>query len=205
MEEQKWHTILLKYIPETAIPGVISLFKKHPCYLKIVNQRATRHGDFRRLPDGRYQITVNNNLNAYQFLLTLVHEIAHLVTHLEYGQVKPHGKEWKHSFQQLMLPFVDPTIYPNDILPYLANYLINPKASTDTDVNLSIALKKYSPDNKKNYIFEIPLGSTFRFKGRIFTRGEKRRKRYFCTEQQTQKTYLFSPHAEVNSIEHHEK
>ena len=114
------------------------LIEQNNFTLKIVNQRQTKHGDFRKLANGKFQITVNNNLNKHQFLLTLVHEIAHHITHQKFGRVKPHGKEWKTVFQHLMLPFLKPEIYPTKILSHLAHYLKNPKASTDSDVNLSL-------------------------------------------------------------------
>ena len=148
--------ILEKHIPKTAVPLVIDLLNKYPHRLKVVNKRETKHGDFRQLKNRMYQITVNISLNKYQFLLTLVHEIAHLVTHLNHKRVKPHGKEWKQTFQYLMLPFINPEIYPKEILPHLANYLKNPKASTDADVKLALAMKQFSEKSDKNFIFEIP-------------------------------------------------
>ena len=81
--------------------------------------------------------------------MTLIHEIAHHVTYQKFGRVQPHGKEWKTVFQHLMLPLLDPEIYPTEILPHLANYLKNPKASTDADVNLSLALRGFEPENWK--------------------------------------------------------
>jgi SprT protein len=185
------------YIPPKATPFVQFLIDEHSFDLFIVNQRATKHGDFRKLPNGRFQITVNNNLNKYQFLLTLVHEIAHHVTHQKFGRVQPHGKEWKTVFQHLMLPFINPEIYPKEILPYLAKYLQNPKASTDADVNLSLALKGFSADSGKHFIFDIPFGNLFIFKNTIYKRGNKRRTRYECLEMRTKKVYLFNQNVEV--------
>ena len=156
-----------KYIPEKAIPFIQFLIDTHNFTLKIVNQRQTKHGDFRKLPNGRFQITVNNNLNPYQFLLTLVHEIAHHVTHQKFGIVQAHGKEWKTVFQHLMLPFLRPDIYPKEMLPFLANYLKNPKASTDTDANLSLILRGNIAEKGKKFMFEIPLDSFFEFKNTI--------------------------------------
>jgi SprT protein len=186
-----------KFVPVKAIPFVQFLIDEHSFDLIIVNQRQTKHGDFRKLPDGRFQITVNNNLNKYQFLLTLVHEIAHHVTHQKFGRAQPHGKEWKMVFQHLMLPFLRPEIYPTKILPFLATYLKNPKASTDSDVNLSLVLKGNESEKGKNFIFEINSGSFFEFKNIIYRRGNKRRTRFECLNMDNQKVYLFNQNVEV--------
>ncbi|WP_088323487.1 SprT-like domain-containing protein [Polaribacter tangerinus] len=185
------------FVPKKAIPYVEFLIQQHNFTLKIVNQRQTKHGDFRSLPDGRFQITVNNNLNKFQFLLTLVHEIAHHVTHQKFGKVQPHGKEWKAVFQHLMLPFLNPDIYPNAILPYLANYLKNPKASTDSDAKLALALKGNAAESGKAFIFNIPLGGLFIFKNTLYKRGNKRRTRFECLELSSKKVYLFNQNVEV--------
>src|SRR5690554_7140268 len=110
--------ILQKYIPDAAVVPAFELIKSHGVYLKIVNERVTRHGDYRRLPNGQHQITVNATLNKYRFLMTLVHEIAHLEAFTNYGtRIKPHGKEWKHTFRLLMVPFLRPEIFPPHLLP----------------------------------------------------------------------------------------
>ncbi len=186
-----------KYIPEKAIPFIQFLIDTHNFTLKIVNQRQTKHGDFRKLPNGRFQITVNNNLNPYQFLLTLVHEIAHHVTHQKFGIVQAHGKEWKTVFQHLMLPFLRPDIYPKEMLPFLANYLKNPKASTDTDANLSLILRGNIAEKGKKFMFEIPLDSFFEFNKAIYKKGNKRRTRFECLNMSNHKIYLFNQNVEI--------
>jgi SprT protein len=193
---------LEKYIPQASVASVFQLITTHNVYLKIVNERLTRHGDYRKMPNGQHQITVNSNLNTYRFLITLIHEIAHLITFKKYGNlVKPHGNEWKHTFQQLMLPYIRPEIFPNQLLPYLAIHFKNPKASSDTDAKLSLALKHYDAPNDKNYIFEIPFGGDFRlYNGKVFKRGKKLVKRYECLEIATGKIYLFNPNAEVEIL-----
>ena len=173
------------------------LIEQNNFNLKIVNQRQTKHGDFRKLSNGKFQITVNNNLNKYQFLLTLVHEIAHHVTHQKFGRVQPHGTEWKTVFQHLMLPFLQPDIYPKEMLPHLANYLKNPKASTDSDINLSLALRENEAETGKIFIFAIPLGGLFSFKNTIYKRGNKRRTRIECLNMTNKKVYLFNQNVEV--------
>lgn len=193
---------LLRYLPERAVEPCFDLIRINEVHLKIVNERVTRHGDYRKMPDGMHQVTVNANLNQYRFLITLIHEIAHLVAFKKYGAyIKPHGHEWKHTFQQLMLPFINPGIFPSKLLPVLANHFRNPKASSDTDAKLSVALKQFDPKTDKSYIFEIPYGSLFRlYNGRVFKKGGKRVKRYECMEVSTGKIYLFQPNAEVEII-----
>ena len=186
-----------KYIPKNAINGVQSLIEQHKINLKIVNQRLTKHGDFRQLPNGEFQITINNNLNPFQFLLTLIHEIAHHTTFEKYGRIRPHGKEWKQQFQYLMLPFLNPSIFPNQMLTPLAHYLKNPKASTDSDVTLSLALKENTAGNGKNFVFELPANCTFVFKNKIYRKGKKRKTRIECLQLTTNRMYLFNQNTEV--------
>jgi len=186
-----------KYIPENAINLAQSLVELHDINLKIVNQRQTKHGDFRQLTKGKSQITINNNLNQYQFLLTLIHEIAHHVTFKKYGRVQPHGKEWKQQFQHLMLPFLRPDIYPEKILSLLAKYLQNAKASTDSDVKLSLALKGNRAEKGKYFIFDLDFGNVFSFKDILYKKGNKRRTRYECLNLKNKKVYLFNQNVEV--------
>ena len=194
--------VLERYLPSHAVSPIFNLIEENNIHLKIVNERVTRHGDYRRKPNGVHQITINANLNKFRFLITLVHEIAHLVAFERFGSViKPHGREWKFTFQQMMLPFIRPEIFPIQLLPLIAKHFKNPKASSDTDAQLSVALKSFDPENDKNYIFELPLGGVFRiYNGKVFKKGAKRRKRYECVEMDTGKIYLFQPNAEVELI-----
>lgn len=194
--------VLEKYIPEAAVAPTFELIRTNNIHLKIVNERVTRHGDYRKMPNGEHQITVNASLNKFRFFITLIHEIAHLIAFHKFGRmIKPHGLEWKQTFQVLMLPFIRPEVFPSQLLPLLALHFKNPKATSDTDTRLALALKEYDPPNDKNYIFEIPLGGQFRlYNGKIFQRGKQRVKRYECIELATGRVYLFNPNAEVEFL-----
>ena len=194
---------LSKYLPEHAVKPVFELIVANQVHLKIVNERQTRHGDYRKAVNGKHEITVNAKLNKYRFLITLIHEIAHLAAFEKYGRnIKPHGIEWKLTFQQLMLPYIRPEIFPHSVLPLLANHFKNPSASSDTDARLAFALKQF--DERKSdiyFIHEVPNGSKFRIQnGRIFQKKGLRVKRYECLEISTGRLFLFNPNAEVEIL-----
>jgi len=194
---------LQDYIPKNASTRVLKLLHHDNLVVKVKKERKTRHGDYRRLPNGKHQITINSNLNPYCFLITLLHEIAHFEAYKTYGKfIKPHGLEWKRTFQHLMLPFLNPEVFPNNILPLLAKHFKNPKASSDTDTHLALALKQYDAPNDNIYVFQVPFGSAFKlYNNKVFKKGQKRVKRFECIEVKTGKLYLFNPNVEVELIE----
>ena len=194
---------LQDFIPPASFDQVTQLLIHDNLVVKIKKERKTRHGDYRRLPNGNHQITINSNLNIYRFLITLIHEIAHFEAYKTYGKmIKPHGLEWKSVFQHLMLPFIRPEVFPNDVLPLLAMHFKNPKASSDSDPVLALKLKQYDTPNGKTFIFEVPQGSTFQlYKEKLFRKGPKRRTRFECTELSSGRLYVFNPNAEVDLIE----
>jgi SprT-like family len=194
---------LSKYLPEHAVLPCFELIKANNVHLKIVNERQTRHGDYRKGLSGKHEITVNSNLNKYRFIITLIHEISHLVAFEKFGRnIKPHGQEWKYTFQRLMIPFIRPEIFPNQILPLLARHFKNPTASSDTDAHLARALKLFDERLADiNFVSEVPNGSLFRIKnGRIFQKQGLRVKRYACLEVNSGKLFLFNANAEVEII-----
>ncbi|MDO6802291.1 SprT-like domain-containing protein [Wenyingzhuangia sp. 1_MG-2023] len=192
---------LISYIPDAAKESLDHLLKEYPFHLKITRGRKTKRGDFRAtkpIPS----ITINNNLSKEQFLITLVHEIAHLYTYHEYPKAKPHGKEWKHCFQKLMLPFLNTQIFEDSLLKLLAQHFKNPKATTDSDPKLAVQLqlKKNPLDMDKCFIFDLEPGNLFQFNQRVFKILNKRRTRYECLEVKTKKRFLINGSASVQVI-----
>jgi hypothetical protein len=191
------------FVPPTSVTLLSKYLRQWEVNLVITQKRVTKHGDFRALHEGGHQITVNEMPNPYRFLITTLHEIAHLVAYKNFGRtIKPHGKEWKTTYKKIMLPFLTPNIFPEALLEILQSHFRNPKASSDADFKLVMALNKFDPVNEKNYIFELERGQVFEIhNGRRFIRGKKRVKRYECREVDTGRMYLFSPHAQVIKIE----
>lgn len=192
--------ILSQYMPAAAVPIIAKWIDYFQCEFKISKGRATKLGDYRHPFQGAgHKISVNNNLNIYQFLVTTVHEFAHLLTWNDYkNKVKPHGEEWKHNFKRMMAPFLAQDVFPEDVKKAVVNYLDNPSAASCTDLKLSRALKKYDPGMDISRLEEIPLHAVFSIKdGRRFKKGERLRKRYRCVCLDNGNIYLFNPLAEV--------
>ena len=197
--------LLKKYIPEPAVEPVIKiLFAHKELYLKITKSRSSKLGDYKRITPYKHQISVNYNLNKYQFLITLLHEISHFLTYKHFGHnIKPHGKEWKQTFGNLLQKFIRPDIFPDNLIPDLKVYASNPKASTAGDGNLYLKLSKYNEksDKQSKYVFELNPGQIFTLpNGVIYQLQEKRRTRYKCLRLSNQKIYLIHQNAEVYPI-----
>ena len=187
---------LEKYLPENCAEEVARLLLLYPVKFKIVKPRKTKLGDF-RVEHGKYTITVNGDLNPYEFLITTIHEIAHLETYVAYGRkVKPHGEEWKLSFTNLLFPFYQNQVFPKPIEEALSRYLTNPKASSCADQNLVKALRLYS-DKKSLLVEDLQEGETFQLNNFTFVRGKKARTRYKCKEVNSGRFYMVNGIAEI--------
>ncbi|MGK6352380.1 sprT domain-containing protein [Parapedobacter sp. DT-150] len=198
---QDYSAQLSKYLPASAAAVISRWINDSGCLFRISRSRSSKFGDYRPPHGGKgHRISVNHNLNPYAFLITTVHEFAHLKTWNEHqSQVKPHGSQWKANFRQLMRPFMQSGIFPDDIQTAVVNYMNNPAASSCTDLHLFRVLKRYDVKNERtDTVEQLPEKAIFSIKnGRIFQKQEKIRKRYRCIEVKTQRVYLFSPIAEV--------
>jgi predicted SprT family Zn-dependent metalloprotease len=196
---------LRHYLPEGTEQIVLQLLHLHKVHLTIARERRTLLGDYRhRTHSENHRISVNGNLNKYSFLITLLHELAHLLTYEKFGpRVPAHGQQWKTVFGELLKHIIQLNILPADIETAVRASLTNPAASSCADEHLIRALRKHdSVANGIHLLEELPTGSKFKIKGeRYFLKGEKQRKRYMCKEIATNKLYLFSPVYEVEIVE----
>jgi SprT protein len=197
--------VLERYMPPAAAPLIGRWIDYFKCEFKISRNRNTKFGDYRPPHAGKgHRISVNFDLNPYAFLVTTVHEFAHLHTWNEHKhKAKPHGTEWKQNFKKMMQPFFDQNVFPPDVRQAITNYLNNPAASSCSDLNLYRSLRQYDAVIESMLTVEkLPANAVFKIKdGRVFRKGEQLRKRFKCVEVSTKRVYLFSPVAEVEVLE----
>ncbi len=202
-KEAPLHT-LKDFLPPGSYEMLMKYLHEHKVHLTITRARSTVLGDYRNAINGKnHRITVNGNLNHYAFLITLLHELGHLLNFMTHGNlVQAHGKEWKSFFVRLLVDFTRAGIFPDDIHKALSQSFRDPAASSCADDDLIRVLRKYDvKDNRLLFLEELDSGNLFSIRGgRIFRKGERIRKRYQCVEVKTGKLYLFSPVYEVMPV-----
>jgi len=203
MESAKhtFYQALDKFMPIEAMDYCYELWVNDPFHLKIKKERVSKLGDYRYNPTTKtHSISVNNNLNPYAFLITYLHEIAHLKTFKEFKRsVKPHGKEWKNNFKRLVLPVLNNEVFPEKVLRPLVAYMKNPKAASCSDHKLLAALSQFD-FKPKTLLSEVKSGDVFVLGNKKFKKGALRRTRYVCLDVDSGKRYLVSRSASVDTI-----
>ena len=195
---------LQDFLPPNTFELVGGFLHKYQVHLTVARERQSILGDYRHRTHGKnHRISVNGNLNHYAFLITLLHELAHLLTFEKFGnRVASHGKEWKAVFGSLLSDFISRDIFPPDIKHALNQSLHDPAASSCADEKLLRTLKTYDlHPSQLVFVDTVPSGALFKtHDGKVFRKGEKVRKRIKCEEVKTRRIYLFSPVYEVEVI-----
>lgn len=204
MRDSQVLEILHAHLPDKAVDYCFSLWKERPFHLKITKSRQTKIGDFTSRKDAQHpRITLNKDLNQYTFLITYIHEVAHLHVFLKYGnRVAPHGEHWKSAFQQLMKPVLTPEIFPENLFGTLYNHMVDPKASSFADTELTNALRVFDEGASAQIVLsDLPEGSIFHLHGKYFTKGKLRRTRVLCKETKSKRHYLVPADALVSNVQ----
>jgi SprT protein len=199
---------LSRFLPPGSLDLVMSLMTTWNFHLRITRKRSSKVGDYRPPARGHtHRISLNHDLNPYAFLLTYIHEVAHLITYETHKRrVNPHGKEWKKVYLEILYPFLEQKIFPEDIHSALHHFFTRRGESNRSDLELNEVLRRYDPPNGTLSIAELPEQSLFKLAdGRLFIKGELLRKRYRCKCLNNSRTYLVSHLMEVYPIHHQYK
>lgn len=203
MKKERPFSELIPFLPPHTFDAVAPYFQDHTIHLTLTRDRKSVLGDYRN-PTRQapwHRITVNATLHPYSFLITLLHELAHMLVFIRFGhRVQPHGQEWKTQFREMLLPYIGKNFFPPDIESALLHYLQNPKASTRTDANLYRALHHHgNRDSGKVLVESLAPGTIFvTDEGKAYRLLEKRRTRYRCEELKSGRMYLFPGIFEVS-------
>lgn len=196
---------LEQFLPEGSFEQVAPFFKTHTIHLTVTHERKSVLGDYRNpVKDAPYhRISINANLNPYSFLITLLHELAHMFTFVHFQfKAQPHGKEWKTQFRHILIPFIGKSFFPADVEKALLAYLHNPAASTCTDIQLFKALYRYD-EHRPGFKLVDDIGDNQYFEtedGQLFQKLEKVRTRTRCRNLGNGKVYFFQGIAEVRAV-----
>lgn len=204
MTEEKFLEILRQHVPHGSVEYCYSLWRKNPFHLKITRTRHSKGGDFFcPAPNATPRITINKELNPYLFLVTFIHEVAHLHIHKRHSRATyPHGIEWKQCFQQLMQPVLHENIFPASLLQALFQHMKNPKASSYSDAGLTKAFRLFDPNpNEMITVAELADGSHFKLRDKYFKKGQLRRTRFLCAELNSKRKYLVPAEALVSEVQ----
>ena len=195
--------IFEKYFPPIAINYVIDLWQRHQFMFRITKPRHSKLGDYCYNPAKGHTISVNANLNVWSFLVTYLHEVAHLIVQKKYPRkrLNPHGIQWQEEFRGLLLPTLKDRYFPVNVHNALQDYYISPTASTGSHQGLSSALAQFDVQSD-DYITldDLSENEHFELNGRTFIKGIKRRTRVLCLEVASNRQYVVLAKAKVKKI-----
>jgi len=191
---------LRSYLPDRSLELVTGWIDGRRVFMRIARGRRTKLGDYRPpVKDNTHRISVNGDLNPYEFLITLTHEIAHLFVWEKYGRrSKPHGIAWKKQYAFMLGLLIEKNIFPLEIQSVILRQVANPRANSKSNTDLVRALHSHNPVQRGVFLEDLPSGAIFSLHdGRRFQKQEKLRKWYRCTSQDNHKAYRISPVTKV--------
>ncbi len=201
-------TLVRPRLPAAVADYVADVLRAHPCDVRLSRPRRTKLGDHRPPGRGRprHRITVNDDLNPYAFLTTLLHEVAHAAawqqTRNRWRRPRPHGPEWQRAFADLLAPVVVGEMLPDDVRTALVATLDRPAAASCSDRGLALALARYdAPRPGLVRVEDLVAGAMFRTEcGMVLCAGTIVRTRRRCFELPSGREYRVHGLARVEPL-----
>lgn len=200
-DDKSFYKNLIPYTGEQSAVFIEDLTEGLFFHLKITRARDSKYGDYCPSYKGRKQrITINGNLDKYSFLITFLHELAHLLVNerLEPGFL-PHGKEWKSTFRQLLHLALDKNLFPANVAEIVRRQYIIGNNFTHTSRALvqNEILRSYNKQPPLR-LASVPLKGKVSLKnGMNVVKLKQNRTRSLCKCLNDNKMYYVSNVAEV--------
>lgn len=194
---------LESHLGEKRTKLVLRYLKELNCSLKLVPKRKSKLGDFRVNRKVR-SISVNMQSNTYRFILTLMHELAHLKTYHEFSfKVKPHGPEWKNNFRQILKLFEVQALFHSseELMLLFASEYHKPRACAGVHLEREKVLRKYDEDAHLPLLEELKPEQEFIFRGRRYKKIKNRRTRVLCLRVDSNRQFTIPKGAQVQTIQ----
>jgi len=193
---------LSDYLNDNQIDFIIPFFLEYKMRLKIVHVKKTYWGlcRFPRKKEEHFVITLVRTDAPAHFFLVFLHEIAHMVAHLSYGEKisSSHGKEWGMIVRNLVVQSANKNCFSEKEIQIISKYVNNKSPLTNAKMNEleQKVMQLYKPDIIR--VSSLPPNAVFILKNGLKMKFlRKIRKYYECIELKTGKRYRVNPDAEV--------
>lgn len=183
------------YVPNYGISIIDKWVHALSVHFKVVPARKTKLGDCRYAINAKTQtvITLNDNLQPIQFLVTALHELAHSKTFREQGhRVSPHGKEWQNNFKILLAECIE--VCPNPEHKSILQSVHRRPAATSGGNEL---LQSATKTEGAHFLKDLNANDIFEFRKRTFKKIKTLRTQVICEDLNNKRHYKIHGLAEV--------
>lgn len=191
--------VLEKYLPAHSLAHLKNWFGEHYIHIKVTRNRASKLGDYRKLPDKSHLITINSTLEPQLFFFVLTHELSHLIAFEKYGhRIAPHGAEWKATFRTMIVESL--AIYNEDLQGILLKFAKTPKANFMATPELVRYFRYKKIEPHLTFVEDLKSNDLFIYKNEKYKMLGKIKKNYLCKQMNSGREYRFSSLAKVEKI-----
>ena len=187
-------------LPEHTYELIIDWLAPYACSIKLAPPRSTKFGDFR--PASRQRpaaISINKDLPPLQMLLTLTHEIAHLIAWETHGgRIRPHGTEWKACFSELLDRVAAIESLPFPFRNAVSEHARRPRSTAFLDPKLHDVLRQLERPHERS-LSSLSIGQEFEFRGRSYRKLSSHRTRCTCLDIRRNQKVRISMMAPIDS------
>lgn len=187
------------YLPKNTLDHLRNWFSDYSIHIKITRNRNSKLGDYRKLRDLSHEITINSTLQPQLFFFVLTHELAHLIAFEKFGRrISPHGKEWKHTFRQMLLESIE--VYEEDLKPIILKFSRSPKANFMASPDLVKYFHIENHEDDEIFMEKLNAGDSFMYRNEKYLLEGLIKKNYLCLNLASGRKYAFKPLARVKKL-----